>query len=73
MIGCGGISTATDALEFLMAGAVAVQVGTATFRNPLAPVEVLEGIERYMGERRIARIADVVGEAKSTSKRPVSR
>jgi dihydroorotate dehydrogenase (NAD+) catalytic subunit len=47
IIGCGGVSTAEDAIDYLQAGATAVQVGTATFANPLAPIQVIEGIERY--------------------------
>jgi dihydroorotate dehydrogenase (NAD+) catalytic subunit len=47
VIGCGGVSTAEDAIDYLLAGATAVQVGTATFANPLAPIQVIEGIERY--------------------------
>ncbi|HXH23248.1 MAG TPA: dihydroorotate dehydrogenase [Dehalococcoidia bacterium] len=63
VIGCGGISTAGDALEYLMAGARAVQVGTATFANPLAPIEVLEGIERYCAQAGVQRLAELVGAA----------
>jgi dihydroorotate dehydrogenase (NAD+) catalytic subunit len=63
VIGCGGISTAGDALEYFMAGAAAVQVGTATFANPLAPIEVLEGIERYCADHGVERLADIVGSA----------
>jgi dihydroorotate dehydrogenase (NAD+) catalytic subunit len=63
VIGCGGISTAADALEYLMAGAAAVQVGTATFANPLAPLEVLEGIERYCAAHSVESLADIVGSA----------
>jgi dihydroorotate dehydrogenase (NAD+) catalytic subunit len=63
VIGCGGISTAGDALEYLMAGAAAVQVGTATFANPLAPIEVLEGIERYCEIHALSAISDIVGTA----------
>jgi dihydroorotate dehydrogenase (NAD+) catalytic subunit len=64
VIGCGGISTATDALEFLMAGACAVQVGTATFRDPFAPLNVLAGIESYMHEQRIDDIREIIGAAR---------
>ena len=63
IIGCGGISTAADALEYVMAGASAVQVGTATFANPLAPIEVLEGIERYCEANGVAAFRDLVGAA----------
>jgi dihydroorotate dehydrogenase (NAD+) catalytic subunit len=65
VIGCGGIMTGLDAVEFLMAGACAVQVGTATFRNPRAPLDVLEGIERFMREEGVANVRDLVGAAKS--------
>jgi dihydroorotate dehydrogenase (NAD+) catalytic subunit len=51
VVGIGGISTARDALEFLMAGASAVQVGTATFLDPEAPIRVLEGLEAWCGQR----------------------
>ncbi len=64
IIGCGGIMTGTDAVEFLMAGATAVQVGTATFRNPLAPIEVIDGLACFMRERRIARVGDLIGTAR---------
>jgi dihydroorotate dehydrogenase (NAD+) catalytic subunit len=64
VIGCGGIATSTDALEFLMAGACAVQVGTATFRNPLAPIDVLEGIERFMRDEGIDDVREIVGVAR---------
>jgi dihydroorotate dehydrogenase (NAD+) catalytic subunit len=61
VIGCGGISTARDALEFLLAGASAVQVGTATFANPMAPLEVIEGIEAYCREHDVQDIAELRG------------
>ena len=48
IIGCGGIATASDALEFIMAGASAVQVGTSSLTNPRSPLDVLEGIEQFM-------------------------
>ncbi len=64
VIGCGGIMSGTDAVEFLMAGATAVQVGTATFRNPLAPIEVLDGIERFMREEGVQDVGELVGAAR---------
>ena len=64
VIGCGGIASAGDALEFIMAGASAVQVGTATFANPRAPLEVLEGIEEFMAGEGIHRLSEIVGVAK---------
>jgi len=61
LIGLGGIRTAEDALEFLMVGAKAVQVGTANFIRPTAALEVIEGIKRYLIDNRIPRLADLVG------------
>jgi dihydroorotate dehydrogenase (NAD+) catalytic subunit len=63
IIGCGGISNGLDAIEFFVAGACAVQVGTATFANPLAPVEVLEGVESFMREKGIEDLTSIVGAA----------
>jgi len=65
VIGCGGISTAQDAIEFIQAGASAVQVGTATFANPLAPLEVIEGIQAYCRERGIDDIGRLVGAGRA--------
>ena len=65
IIGCGGISTAQDALEFLQAGASAVQIGTATFANPLAPMDVLEGIEAYCRARGIDDVCRLVGAGRA--------
>jgi dihydroorotate dehydrogenase (NAD+) catalytic subunit len=64
VIGCGGISSTQDALEFIMAGARAVQVGTASFTNPRATVEVLEGIAAFMTDQKIAAVSDIVGAAR---------
>ena len=61
VVGIGGIMTAGDALEFLIAGAVAVQVGTANFINPRATIDIIEGIESYLLERDIPDIADIIG------------
>jgi dihydroorotate dehydrogenase (NAD+) catalytic subunit len=61
VIGVGGIMTAEDALEFLIAGAVAVQVGTANFINPRATINIIEGIEAFLEERSIAVIGDIIG------------
>jgi dihydroorotate dehydrogenase (NAD+) catalytic subunit len=61
IIGCGGIASGTDAVEFLLAGASAVQVGTATFINPRAPVDVLAGLERYMSDTGLGSLDDIVG------------
>ncbi len=64
VIGCGGIRTGDDALEFIMAGASAVQVGTATFTNPYAPLEILEGIERFLEKANTDDIGELVGAAR---------
>lgn len=61
VIGTGGIATAEHALEFLIAGARAVAVGTAVVDNPGAPAEVRDGLRAYLRERGISRIDDVVG------------
>ena len=63
IVGCGGISNAADAIEFIMAGASAVQVGTAGLVNPGAPIDVLEGIEKFMLDEGIEDIASLVGVA----------
>ncbi len=59
IIGMGGIRTGEDAVEFLLAGASAVSVGTANFRNPAATVEVLEGLEAYMKQYGMERISEI--------------
>jgi dihydroorotate dehydrogenase (NAD+) catalytic subunit len=64
VIGCGGIATAADALEFIMAGATAVQVGSATFVNPRAALDVLEGIGRFMAAEGIKNLAEIIGAAR---------
>jgi dihydroorotate dehydrogenase (NAD+) catalytic subunit len=61
VIGCGGITTSSDALEFIMAGASAIQVGTANFSNPRAPLDVLEGIEKFMKKEGVKDIAELIG------------
>jgi len=64
IIGYGGITTASDAIEFIMAGASAVQVGTANLTNPRAPFDVLEGIEQFMEKEGIKDITDLIGAAR---------
>ncbi len=61
VIGIGGIATATDALEFLLLGARAVQVGTANFVNPAVTGDILQGIERFLAVEKIERLEDYVG------------
>ncbi len=60
IIGMGGIVSAEDALEIILAGATAVAVGTANFRNPLATLEVIEGIESYMQRQQVEDIRDLI-------------
>ena len=61
IIGMGGIATAEDALEFIMAGATAVSVGTANFYNPYATVEIAEGIESFMKKQKVEDIRELIG------------
>lgn len=61
VVGIGGISTARDALEFMIAGATAIQIGTANFFDPLAPIHVLRGLEEFCVHEGIARIRDIIG------------
>jgi dihydroorotate dehydrogenase (NAD+) catalytic subunit len=61
VIGLGGIMNAGDALEFIMAGATAIQVGTATFIEPDAPVRIIEGIEKYLNDNDIADYSELIG------------
>jgi dihydroorotate dehydrogenase (NAD+) catalytic subunit len=64
IVGCGGIMSAQDALEFIMAGASAVEVGTAQFVNPRALLDVLEGIEEYMRREGVKDISELIGAAR---------
>ena len=64
IIGMGGISTAEDALEFILAGASAVSVGTANFFNPYAAEEVVRGIEDYMKSQKTEDICQLIGAVK---------
>jgi dihydroorotate dehydrogenase (NAD+) catalytic subunit len=61
VIGVGGIISALDAVEFFIAGAAAVQIGTANFVNPRATIDILRGIEAYLSEKGMDRLADLVG------------
>ena len=64
IIGMGGIQNAEDALEFIMAGATAVSIGTANFTNPYATIETIRGIEAYMEKNKIKDIRDLIGIVK---------
>ncbi|MBN1864498.1 MAG: dihydroorotate dehydrogenase [Victivallales bacterium] len=61
VIGMGGIMNADDAVEFLIAGADAVAVGTAIFADPLAPIKIIDGINKYLDDRQIPQVSDIVG------------
>ena len=61
VIGMGGIATAEDALEFLLAGATAIAVGAATFTNPTATVEIVDGIEQYLQDNHIDSVQELIG------------
>lgn len=65
VIGIGGIGRAEDAMEYFLAGAQAVQVGTANFYNPLAPLEIIEGLERVAEEAGVERFQELVGDIRS--------
>ncbi len=64
VIGGGGIMTAQDALEFIMAGASAVEVGTATFINPTAATDIINGLESYMRENNVQNLTALIGAAR---------
>ncbi len=64
VVGMGGISTGEDAVEMMMAGAKAVQVGTAIFTDPYAPLKIIDGIERYMIENNISSLSEISGSVK---------
>jgi dihydroorotate dehydrogenase (NAD+) catalytic subunit len=61
IVGVGGVATGADAAELLLAGASAVQVGTATFADPRAPARVLEGLRRWAQHQQVGRITEVIG------------
>jgi dihydroorotate dehydrogenase (NAD+) catalytic subunit len=62
VIGLGGIFTAEDAVEYFLAGACAVQVGTANFQDPRASLRVLDGLEKFMAKRRLKSLKDLIGK-----------
>lgn len=61
VVGMGGIATAADALEMMMAGASAIQMGAALFADPMAPVKAVDGMNRWLDDRGIASVSDIVG------------
>lgn len=62
IIGMGGISCADDAIEFFLAGASAIAVGTAIFSDPLTPIQVIDGIRNYMTKHHIASLSEIIGK-----------
>ena len=64
VIGLGGIATGTDAAEFLIAGASAVEVGTASFWDPPAPLRVARELDRFLEQEQISHVTDLVGTLK---------
>ena len=68
IIGCGGISCVDDALEFLMAGASAVEVGTANLTSPQAALDVLDGIRRFMERKNLKDMEAIVGKARADNR-----
>lgn len=65
VLGCGGIRCAEDALEFIMCGANAVQVGTASLTNPHVAIDILGGIRHFMRNREIQKLTDLIGVART--------
>ena len=64
VIGMGGVYSAEDAIEFLLAGASAVAVGTAIFADPMTPIKVLDGLQAYLDENGCSSVADIVGQVR---------
>ena len=61
VVGMGGITTAADAIEMMMAGAKAIQMGTAIFTDPYSPLKVIDGLEKYMEENDLNSLEEIVG------------
>ena len=61
VIGIGGIMNATDAIEFMLAGATAIQVGTAIFKDPFIPIQIIDGIKDYMKRHNMQHVSDLTG------------
>jgi dihydroorotate dehydrogenase (NAD+) catalytic subunit len=64
IIGLGGIATAEDAVEYFLAGASAIQVGTANFHDPKAPINVLNGLEKFLKKKGLSSMHDLIGQMK---------
>ena len=61
VVGLGGITTATDAIEFLLAGASAIEIGTANFLDPSVTMKVVAGIEDYLQRHKFNSVRDIIG------------
>ena len=61
VMGLGGITTWQDALEFIMAGAAVIQVGTASFMKPSIAMDIIDGLEKYLEEQNIGNISELRG------------
>ena len=62
VIGLGGICTWQDAIEMMLAGASAIQVGTVMFTDPFAPLKIIDGMDSYLAENNISNISELVGK-----------
>jgi dihydroorotate dehydrogenase (NAD+) catalytic subunit len=71
IIGMGGITDAADAIEFMLAGSTAVQIGTANFSDPFVWTKVLDGLDDYMRRHEIARVTELIGQVDTTPRREV--
>jgi dihydroorotate dehydrogenase (NAD+) catalytic subunit len=67
IIGLGGIFSAEDAVEYFLAGATAIQIGTANFQDPKAPVRVLDGLTKFLNRRSIGSIRGLIGKIQTES------
>lgn len=65
VIGMGGVTTWEDAVEMMLAGATAIQVGAALFSNPYAPIDIIEGLEKYLTNNKIDNISDIIGKVQT--------
>jgi dihydroorotate dehydrogenase (NAD+) catalytic subunit len=65
IIGMGGIQTAADAIEFLLAGATAIAVGTANFYEPQTALQIIEGLRQYLEKNRIQDLRELIGRAQT--------
>jgi dihydroorotate dehydrogenase (NAD+) catalytic subunit len=63
IVGQGGIQTANDALEFFLAGATAISIGTANFTDPRAPLHIVEGVRDYLQQRNLKSLKEITGKA----------